>query len=150
MNRKHEAEMGKENEAEVSDSERRERGRNIIRELRGGESRDEIFDLMEEVFPDFLKITEERLFGDIWSRPGLSLRDRCIITLSILIEKRWGDSAYVDIHDKLLKAHINYCLNSGISKEEILEVILHVANYTCWGAGYQAIRVAKGVFSTRE
>ncbi len=142
--------MRKEKEGSISDSKRREKGRRIIRQLQGGGGQDEMMSLIGDVFPDFLKITEERLFGNIWSRSGLSIRDRIMVTLAILIEKRWGDKTYVDLHDKLLKVHMHYALNSGISKEELLEVILHVANYTCWGAGYQAIRVAKEVFASRE
>lgn len=142
--------MSKKREENISDSERREKGRGIIRQLQGERGVDEIFSLMGEVFPDFLKITEERLFGDIWSRSGLSLRDRIMIALAIIIEMRYGDDTYIDLHNQLLKAHMRYALNSGMSKEEILEVILHVANYTCWGAGYQAIKVAKDVFSSKE
>jgi len=142
--------MIKKEERDISDAERRERGRSILRKLEGDRGQDELMSLMEEVFPDFLKITEERLFGDIWSRPGLSVRDRCMITLALIVEKRYGDEKYIELHDKLLKTHMRYALNSGMSREEILEVILHVANYTCWGAGYQAIRAAKEVFSSKE
>ncbi len=133
-----------------SDLKRREKGKKVVKQLQGDGGLDEIMTLMEEVFPDFLKITEERLFGDIWSRPGLSLRDRSMITLALLIENRWGDPTYVHFHNKLLKAHLRYALNSGLSKKEILEVMMHVANYTCWGAGHQAIRVAKDILATEE
>ena len=141
--------MIKKERKDISDAERRERGRSILRLLEGDGGKDGMVSLMEEVFPDFLKITEERLFGDIWSRSGLSVRDRCMITLALIVEKRYGDEKYIDFHDKLLKTHMRYALNSGMSREEILEVILHVANYTCWGAGYQAIRAAKDVFSSK-
>ena len=134
----------------MSTSKRGEKGRNIIGQLQGGIDRDQIFGVIEEVFPDFLKITEEHLFGNVWSRAGLPLRDRCMITLAILIVIRYGDDSYSGFHDQVLKAHMGYALNIGISQEEILEVIMHAANYTCWGAGYEAIRAAKDVFSSKQ
>ena len=70
-----------------------------------------------------------------------------MVSLALIVEKRYGDAAYIEFHDKLIKAHVQYALNAGVTKEEILELFLHVANYTCWGAGYQAIRAARDVFA---
>ena len=110
-----------------SPSERQKKGQNIIRQLCGGKKKDETFSLIEDVSPDFMKVvTEEHLFGEIWSRSLLSLRDRCMITLAILIAFRLRND---------LKVHMHYALNVGLSKEEILETIMQSANYTCWGAG---------------
>ncbi|MFC1909531.1 carboxymuconolactone decarboxylase family protein [Chloroflexota bacterium] len=125
----------------MSNSERQERGQSVIQQLQGGTDKDEVFSLIEEVFPDFLKITEEHLFGDIWSRPGLSLRERAMIVLSVLIAFRFRDE---------LKAHMRYALKVGLSQEEILEVIMQVAPYTCWGAGVGATHMAKEVFSAEK
>ncbi len=117
--------------------ELQEKGRGVLRQLYGSEDRDELFSLIGKVCPDFLKvITEEHLFGEVWSRPGLSLRDRCMIALAILIARRFGDE---------IKAHMRYALNVGLSREEILEIILHTANYTCWGAGVDATRTGKDI-----
>jgi 4-carboxymuconolactone decarboxylase len=105
--------------------------------VRTGEDRDELLSLIGKVCPDFLKvITEEHLFGEVWSRPGLDLRERCMITLAILIARRFGDET---------NAHMCDALNVGFSREEILEFILHTVNYTCWGAGVEAIRAGKDI-----
>ncbi|MFC1909633.1 carboxymuconolactone decarboxylase family protein [Chloroflexota bacterium] len=126
----------------MSDSERQERGQSIIQQLQGGTDKDEIFSLIEEVFPDFLKVvTEEQIFGDVWSRPGLALRERAMIVMAVLIAFRFTDE---------LKAHMRYALNIGLSQEEILEVIMQVAPYTCWGCGVGATRLAGEVFSAKE
>ena len=142
--------MTKESGENSADLQRRERGRKIADKLQNEQRPDEIFSLMAEVFPDFLKVTEERLFGDIWSRQGLSARDRCMISLALIAEKRYGDATYIEFHNKLVKAHVQYALNAGMTKEEILELFLHVANYTCWGAGYQAIKASRDVFAKQK
>jgi 4-carboxymuconolactone decarboxylase len=127
----------KETHPKYSSSELRERGKNIIRQLRGQDCKDDLLRAIGEVCPDFLKvITTEHLFGEVWSRPGLELRDRCMIALAILVARRFGDE---------LKEHMRYALNIGLSREEILEVILHTANYTCWGAGVEATKAGKEV-----
>jgi 4-carboxymuconolactone decarboxylase len=59
-----------------------------------------------------------------------------MIALAILIARRFGDE---------MKAHMRYALNVGLSREEILEIILHTANYTCWGAGVDATRTGKDI-----
>ena len=131
------AEKGK----DVPASDLQKKGQAIIQQLHRGEDSDEILSLIGEVSPDFLKvITEEHLFGEVWSRPGLTLRDRCLITLAVLIASRFRNE---------LKAHVRYALNAGVSREQILETIMHIANYTCWGAGVEAVHVAGEVFSPK-
>ena len=126
----------------MSNAELQEKGRSIIRQLQGVQDKDDVFSIIGEVYPDFLKvITEEQLFGKVWSRPALSLRERSLITLAILVVSRFHDQ---------LKAHMRYALNVGVSQEEILEVIMHVANYTCWGNAVGATHIAGEVFTSKE
>jgi 4-carboxymuconolactone decarboxylase len=123
-------------------SEREEKGRKIIQKLQDEADEENLFGFMGEVCPDFLRvITEEHLFGEVWARPGLGLRDRTMITLAVLIAFRCSDE---------LKAHIGYARSAGISKKEIQEIALHVANYTCWGHGNSIAKVAEEVFSQKE
>jgi 4-carboxymuconolactone decarboxylase len=123
-------------------SELRKRGENVIQRLCGDEDRDELLSLIGEVSPDFLNIiTAEHLFGEVWSRPSLNLRDRALITLAVLIAFRYKNE---------LKAHVRYALNVGVSQEEIMEIIMHTANYTCWGAGVGAAHTAREVFLSRK
>ena len=128
----------KEKSPKYSSRELQKKGKHIIEKLHGGEAKDEFYRRIEEVCPDFMKvITEQHLFGEVWSRPGLELRDRCLVALAIFIAGRFGVE---------LKAHIGYALNIGLSREEILEIILHTANYTCWDAGGDAIRASIEIF----
>ena len=126
----------------VPSSERREKGLKIIQELHGEAEGKNTFGLLGEVFPDFLRvITEEHLFGEVWARPGLSLRDRTMITLAVLIAFRCKDE---------IKEHTGYALRAGVSKEEIGEIIMHVANYGCWGAGVNAGQFAAEAFRQKQ
>jgi len=130
----------KETHPKYSSSELRERGSNIIRQLRGDREKDDLLTAIGQGCPDFLEvITTEHLFGEVWARPGLELRERCMIALAILVARRF---------DAELKTHMQYALNIGLSREEILEVILHTANYTCWGAGVEAIKASKEILGT--
>ncbi len=125
----------------MGDSERLEKGQSILKQLEGGEVRSEAFRVMEEMFPDFWKMTQEHLYGNVWSRPVLSLRDRILATLAVLIALVCSDE---------LKVHIRYALNNGISREEILEMINHVKHYGGWPTGVNAIFAAKDVLPPRE
>ena len=87
--------------------------------------------------PDFQKITVENLFGDIWNRPGLELRDRSMITVAALT---------VLGREPELKIHLRGALHVGISREMINEMMIHLAHYGGWPVGVSGWRVAKEVF----
>ena len=125
----------------MSDPERLEKGQKIIQQLEGGPAKNEVFSLMEEMFPDFWKMTQEHLYGSVWSSPVLSLRDRIIATLAVLTVLVCTDE---------LKATMRYALNNGISREEILEIINHVKHYGGWPTGVNAIYAARSVLPPRE
>jgi 4-carboxymuconolactone decarboxylase len=125
-------------EPEISDSEKFKMGQRILQQLEGGKVTS---DFTEELFPDFWKITVGHVFGNIWSRPGLSLRDRIIISLTANIALKFNYG---------LERSMRWALNNDISREAVLEVIMHVAHFRGWPAGINAIRVAKEVFSSKE
>ena len=74
------------------------------------------------------------LFGDVWERPELSKRDRSMITVAALVALYRTDQ---------LKGHIGRALDNGVTKEEIAEVITHMAFYGGWPTAANAVRVAK-------
>jgi 4-carboxymuconolactone decarboxylase len=125
----------------MSNSEQLHKGQELLEKLQGEEVRREIFSLMARVFPDFWKMTQEHLYGDIWLRPKLSVRERMMITLGALTVLVCTDE---------LKAHMRYALNIGISQEEILEVIMHVMHYGGWPTGANAAFAAEDVFFPEE
>ena len=79
--------------------------------------------------------------GQLDADPGLALRDRSLVTMATLVVLGRSEE---------LKGHIGYALNIGISREEILEMIMHLAHYAGWPFGVGALRVAKEVFSATE
>lgn len=125
----------------MTDSERLEKGRQVLEQLRAGKPPSATTNVTAEMSPDFWEMTQGHLFGEVWSRPGLALRDRSIMTMVTLTTLGRSEE---------LKVHMGYALNLGISREEILEMLMHVAHYAGWPAGVSALRVAKEVFSSRE
>ena len=93
--------------------------------------------VMAEISPKLAQLTEDVLFGDVWERPGLSKRDRSLITVSALIALYRTDQ---------LRGHIGRALANGVTKDEIGEVINHMAFYAGWPTAANAVRVAKEVF----
>lgn len=93
---------------------------------------------MEEVAPHLAKLSADVLFGDVWERPGLSKRDRSLITLAVLTALyRTGQ----------LPGHINRALDNGVTKEEIGEIMTHVAFYGGWPAAANAVQIVKEVYA---
>ena len=92
---------------------------------------------MAEVSPKLAELTADVLFGDVWERPGLSKRDRSLITVAALIALYRTDQ---------LRGHIGRALDNGVTKDEIGEVINHMAFYAGWPTVANAVRVAKEVF----
>ena len=92
------------------------------------------------VAPALEKYTQERLFGELWSRPGLSLRDRGLITVAALIAA--GQMAQITYH-------LNRAMDNGLSQEEAAEVITHLAFYAGWPNAMSALPVAKEIFAKR-
>jgi len=126
----------------MSNSDSLKEGKRILQILRGGETKDEFFDSVENLCPDWTRMTQGHLFGEVWSRPGLSLRDRSMITVAMLVIHGRNDLG--------LKAQMEFALHLGISKEEIFEIIMHATHYGGWPCGANAMRLAVEVFSTKN
>src|SRR5947209_20496584 len=91
-------------------------------------------DLLAEVAPKLVQLTNEVLFGDIWERPGLSKRDRSLITVSALVALNRTEQ---------LRFHIPRALENGVTKDEIIELVTHLAFYSGWPTAVSAAVVAK-------
>jgi 4-carboxymuconolactone decarboxylase len=86
--------------------------------------------------PKLIELTEGVLFGDVWERPGLSKRDRSLITVAALIALNRTEQ---------LRGHLERALNNGVSKNEIVEAITHLAFYSGWPTAMSAALLAKEV-----
>ena len=78
-----------------------------------------------DLAPKFAELNDDVLFGEVWSREDkLSLRDRCIVTVTALMAK--------GITDNSIKYHIENAKNHGVTKTEMVEIITHAAFYVGW------------------
>src|SRR3989475_8211118 len=86
------------------------------------------------VAPALEKYTQDRLLGDVWKRPGLSARDRSIVTVAVLVARN---------HTVEMPYYVNLALDSGVKPAEISELITHLAFYSGWGNAMSAVAVTK-------
>ena len=95
--------------------------------------------VQQEIAPKLAELSANVLFGDVWERPGLSKRDRSLVTVATLVALYRTDQ---------LRGHIRRALDNGVTKEEIGEVITHMAFYSGWPTAANAVQVAKQVFES--
>lgn len=93
--------------------------------------------LMGDIAPKLAELTDNVLFGDVWERPGLSKRDRSLITLSALIALNRPDQ---------LRSHLTLARQNGVTQDEIVEAITHLAFYSGWPNAVTAVGVAREAF----
>jgi len=94
-------------------------------------------DQVRNTVPALIELSERVLFGEVWERPGLSKRDRSLITCATLIALNRTEQQV---------GHFQRALNNGVKKEEIIEMITHLAFYAGWPVSMSAANVAKKVF----
>ena len=92
------------------------------------------------IFPKLGDLTDQVVFGDVWERKGLSKRDRSLITIASLITQASTEQ---------LRGHLWRALDNGVTREEIIEVVTHLAFYTGWPNAGSAALVVKQVFEER-
>src|SRR5680860_467713 len=86
--------------------------------------------------PKLVELTDGVLFGDIWERPGLSKRDRSLITVATLIALYRTNE---------LPGHLRRAVENGVTRDELIELITHLAFYAGWPNAMSAIAAAKQV-----
>ncbi len=112
----------------MSDYKKRfERGMAVLRKM----GREKLMMEQKVLCPDMYDISVGHLFGDIWARPGLSLRERQLVTLAANIALARPSGNY---------SHYRSAQHIGITKEEICEVILQVGHYAGWPTLSLAVR----------
>jgi 4-carboxymuconolactone decarboxylase len=90
-----------------------------------------------EIAPGLRNYTDKVLFGDVWKRPGLSPRDRSLVTVATLVALYRTNE---------LPFHLKKALENGVTKDELIELITHLAFYSGWPTAYTAVTIAKKVF----
>ena len=90
---------------------------------------------VRDVFPKLGELTDKVLFGDVWERKGLSKRDRSLATVTALA---------VIGQSEQLRGHLWRALDNGVTREEIIELITHLAFYCGWGRRSRYHSVTEG------
>ena len=100
-----------------------------------------VIDALADIAPDFATYLLEFPFGDIYSRPGLGLREREIATIAAL--------AAMGNATPQLRVHIRAGLNVGLTRAEITEVLMQMAVYAGFPAALNGLFAAREVFAQR-
>ncbi len=94
-------------------------------------------DMFGDIAPKLAQLTDEVLYGDVWARRGLSPRDRSLVTVSALITMNRPDQ---------LRSHMVRARTNGVTEDELIETITHLAFYAGWPSAVTAIGMAREVF----
>jgi 4-carboxymuconolactone decarboxylase len=90
-----------------------------------------------DIAPALAEYTDNVLFGDVWKRPQLSQRDRSLVTVACLV------SLY---RTNEMPFHIKRALENGVTREELVEAITHLAFYAGWPTAATALPIARRAF----
>ncbi|MCC8107958.1 MAG: carboxymuconolactone decarboxylase family protein [Planctomycetes bacterium] len=119
-------------------SERYKNGLAMLQKV-DGSSGQQVVDGLKDIAPDFATYLIEFPFGDIYSRPGLDLRSREVAVVAALTAL--GNAG------PQLRVHIGAALNVGLTKEEIIEIIMQMAVYAGFPAALNGLAAARDVFA---
>ena len=92
--------------------------------------------LLGDTAPDLVRLTDDVLFGDVWANPGLSQRDRSLVTVAALVALYRGDQ---------LGSHLRRALDNGLTKDELVQAITHLAFYAGWPNAMSAMGQLKQI-----
>jgi 4-carboxymuconolactone decarboxylase len=97
--------------------------------------------ILGDLAPKLVSLTDEVLFGDVWVRPDLSPHDRSLITVAALV------ALY---RENQLRFHLEKALENGVTAEELVETITHLAFYAGWPNASTAMTTLKAVLDQTE
>lgn len=97
--------------------------------------------MLGDVAPKLAELTDDVLFGDIWERPGLSKRDRSLITCAALVATGKTEQ---------MSFHFPRAIENGVTHDELVELITHLAFYVGWPAAMSAIARFKDLFGANR
>jgi 4-carboxymuconolactone decarboxylase len=98
-------------------------------------------DDLAAIAPEFAKLTRELLFGDIWKRPELSPRDKSLITVTCLVALNRIEQ---------VEFHFNKALENGLTREELVAAITHIAFYAGWPTAASGFAHLKKVMDSKK
>ena len=83
-------------------------------------------ELLGDTAPELARLTDDVLFGQVWADPGLSQRDRSLITVAALVALGRTEQ---------LRSHLRRALGNGLGKDDLAAAMTHLAFYAGWPAG---------------
>ena len=113
-----------------------EKGMKVRRAVLGSEHVERATNDVTGVDADFQRWITENVWGDLWTRPGLDVHSRSMVTIAILGA----------LNHEELELHLKAARNTGVTVEEITEILLHVAVYAGVPAANRDYKVAKSIF----
>jgi len=122
-------------------SDRFERGLEKLKEV-DGEAGERVMESLKDVAPDLARYVIEFPFGDVYNRPGLDLKSREIAAVAAL--------ATLGTATPQLKVHIHGALNVGLSRQQVVEILIQMAVYAGFPAALNGMFAAKEVFQERD
>ncbi len=126
---------------ESSKSDTWRRGVQVRRKVLGDEYVDKAFREADELTADLQDFVTEHAWGAVWTRPGLPLKTRSMLTMAMTI-------ALNRPHE--LEIHLRGALRNGVTHDEIKEICLHAAVYCGAPAALDAFRVAKRILAEQK
>lgn len=94
-----------------------------------------------DIAPALADYTDKVLFGDVWKRPQLSSRGRSLVTVSCLVgQYRINEMPF----------HFKRALANGVTRDELVEAITHLAFYSGWPTASTALQIARRVFEDAD
>jgi 4-carboxymuconolactone decarboxylase len=125
----------------MADDDLLTKGREMRRQLLGEAATDKLDEdlyIDDPIMGKFGDLTQEIIFGVIWSRPGLDLRTRSLVTMVSDVATGQTDA---------LSLHLRFCRRYGYSEDELVEIILHLMGYVGVPLARKALIVARDVFA---
>ena len=98
-------------------------------------------DAVRSFVTKLIDLTEKVVYGDVWERPGLSKRDRSLITCAALVAMNRTEQQ---------TGHFARAINNGVTNDELIELITHLAFYSGWPTAMSAANVARKVLEEGE
>ena len=97
-------------------------------------------DELKALAPDYAQLTEDVLFGDVWKRPPLSQRDKSLITVTCLVALNRIEQ---------VEFHLRKALENGLTQEELVAAITHIAFYAGWPTAASGLNHLKTVLEKK-
>lgn len=93
--------------------------------------------MLGDFAPKLVELTDDVIFGDVWERPELSKRDRSLITCAALVAMGKTEQ---------LSFHFPRAIENGVTRDELVELVTHLAFYAGWPNAMSAMTRAKELF----